>query len=410
MKKLILVLMVFCFQFSFAQDKKVVLVIADGIPADVIEQVHTPNLDQISRDGAYSRAYVGGERGSYSQTPTISAVSYNTMLTGTWVNKHNVWGNDIKDPNYNYWTIFRFMREAYPEKKLGIYSTWLDNRTKLLGDGLPQTGNLQLDFKFDGYELDKETYPHDKQSVYINQIDERVIAEAVKGIKEDSPDLSWVYLQYTDDMGHKHGDSPELIRAVEIADRQIGEIYQAMKFREQYHDEEWKIIIVTDHGRDIITGRGHGGQSVRERTIWIITNLTALNSYFYNYTPAMVDVMPTVARYLDIQVPEERLYELDGIPIVGQVSIADPIVNLKGNNLEVQWTALEEKGIIEILVSTKNDMKAEGKADFYQKLGEFNIRRQKAAIKLPKLLADSNFLKIVIRGENNTLNRWIIKD
>ena len=47
-----------------ARTKKVVFVIADGIPADVLERVPTPNLDAISKKGRYYRAYVGGERGA----------------------------------------------------------------------------------------------------------------------------------------------------------------------------------------------------------------------------------------------------------------------------------------------------------------------------------------------------------
>ena len=66
------------------------MVIVDGIPADLLERTPTPNIDQISTAGGYSRGYVGGEKGGYSQTPTVSAVSYNSMLTGTWVHKHIV--------------------------------------------------------------------------------------------------------------------------------------------------------------------------------------------------------------------------------------------------------------------------------------------------------------------------------
>ena len=88
--------------------RKALFVIVDGISADVIEKIAKPNLDAIAREGGYVRAYVGGQKGTYSQTPTISAVGYNSLLTGTWVNQHNVWDNDIKAPNYQYWTIFRF--------------------------------------------------------------------------------------------------------------------------------------------------------------------------------------------------------------------------------------------------------------------------------------------------------------
>ena len=109
--------------------KKTVFIIVDGIPADVIEKLAPPNLQAIAKAGGYTRSYVGGVKGTYSQTPTISAVGYNSVLTGVWVNKHNVWDNDIAAPNYNYHTIFRFFKEQYPNKKTGVFSSWEDNRT-----------------------------------------------------------------------------------------------------------------------------------------------------------------------------------------------------------------------------------------------------------------------------------------
>jgi len=109
----------------YAQEKprKVVFILLDGISYDVIQQVETPNIDKIAAAAGFSKAYVGGERGAYSESPTISAVGYNSLLTGTWVNKHNVYGNDIRRPNYHYWTVFRFLREANPDAHLAVFST-----------------------------------------------------------------------------------------------------------------------------------------------------------------------------------------------------------------------------------------------------------------------------------------------
>ena len=49
---------------------KVLFIIADGISADVLERTHTPRLDEIIRTGVYRLyAHVGGDRGTYSETP-----------------------------------------------------------------------------------------------------------------------------------------------------------------------------------------------------------------------------------------------------------------------------------------------------------------------------------------------------
>src|SRR5688500_16483648 len=138
---------------SVAQTKrtpKTVFIIVDGIAADVIEKLNPPVLTEMSKAGGFTRAYVGGGKGSYSETPTISAVGYNSLLTGTWANKHNVWDNDIAAPNYHYWNIFRIAEKNNPALKTAIFSTWEDNRTKLIGEGLEQAGAIMLDYKVDG--------------------------------------------------------------------------------------------------------------------------------------------------------------------------------------------------------------------------------------------------------------------
>ncbi|UBM58539.1 alkaline phosphatase family protein [Marinilongibacter aquaticus] len=295
-----------------AQKHKTLVVLVDGIPFDVIEKVSTPNLDAIASDGGFAAAYVGGEKGGVSESPTISAVGYNSMLTGTWANKHNVWGNGIKAPNYAYPTFFQLARAAKPALTLGIFSTWEDNRTKLLGENKAETNHLHLDVKFDGYEKDTVNFPHDANREYIKNIDELVVSKAVESLKgKEAPDISWVYLEYTDDMGHKFGDSPQFYDAVSFEDHLIGNLYETIREREKSLGEEWLVVVTTDHGRSEKDGKGHGGQSARERKTWIVTNQNGLNTRFKSGL-AVVDILPSVCRFMDIEIPQEVAGNLDG--------------------------------------------------------------------------------------------------
>ena len=63
------------------------------------------------------------------------------------------------------------------------------------------------------------------------------------------------------------------------------------------------MVITTDHGRDALTGKSHGGQTDRERTIWIAINSTALNEHFGNL-PGIVDILPSILTHLEIAVPQ----------------------------------------------------------------------------------------------------------
>lgn len=294
-----------------ADRPKVVILLVDGIPADVIERVSTPHLDEIAGANGYARAYVGGMPGHESESPTVSAVSYNSLLTGTWSNKNNVWTNSIKNPNYDYWDIFRIAKHHDQRLRTALYSTWTDNRTKLLGNGLSEAGGSKLDYFADGFELDQQRFPHDDESDYIRQIDALVTKTAASHLHDEGPDLSWVYLQYTDDVAHFFGDSPELDAAVRLMDEQVGEVWKSVKHRQAAYDEDWMVVVTTDHGRDAETGLDHGGQSERERTIWIVTNHPDLNTRF-NDAPAIVDILPSVAAHLKISVPTDVREQLDG--------------------------------------------------------------------------------------------------
>lgn len=388
---------------------KAVYIILDGISADILEKIDTPNIDKIISEGGYTRATTGGIAGGYSESPTASAIGYNNVLTGTWANKHNVYDNDIENPNYEYWSLYRLIETEKPELKTAIYSSWIDNRTKLIGAGLEESGDFEIDIVRDGYDIDTLSFAHD--SAWVREVDNKVVQEAAESLEEDAPDFSWVYLWYTDDTGHTFGDTEEYFESIRNADRQVGEIWSAIQTREENFNEDWLIIITTDHGRALPDGKSHGNQTERERTVWFATNADNLNSYFKNGKVEHVDLYPTIARHLGIEIPKNVSRELDGVPFTGPISLSNLKASLNGDQqLNLEWNSWEETGEVEIKLAATNQYESGG-SDEYISAGTANLTSGQIQIDLTNLLETvPDTIKVVAEAERNSHTVWAVRE
>ncbi len=389
-----------------ARTKKAVYIIVDGIPADMIERLHTPTIFDIASEGGYARAFTGGEIGEYTETPTISAIGYTNLLTSTWLNKHNVDGNDNLKPNYNYWTIFRIAKEQEHPASTGLYSGWTDNRTVLIGEGKEETGKLKIDYVYDGYDHDEARFPHRDKDLHVFDYDEQVSKDAAESIRKDAPDLSWVYLWYTDDAGHIEGNGEYFDEYIRKADEQIGRIWDAVKYREANFDEDWMVVVTTDHGRDD-SGHGHGGQTERERTTWISTNVP-VNTHFGDKNLGIIDIAPSISRYLGFQVPTDILWEQDGIPFIGETDICDLKARRYDEDVMLSWRSyLPKAPAVTIYAATTNNFNTGGR-DRYIEVAKLPAGTTSYKVSLKNLPA-SDFYKFVVVSPNNHLNRWLKK-
>jgi hypothetical protein len=265
-----------------------------------------------------------------------------------------------------------------------------------------------VDLTFDGYELDTLRFPHDKGSFYTHLIDDYVVAKADSCIRASAPDLSWIYLEHTDDMGHRYGDSPQIEEAIGYLDQEMGKIWDAIQYREKNFKEDWLMIITTDHGRDANTGRNHGGQSERERTTWMVSNLKNTNAYWQFSNPAIVDILPTIARFQKIELPKSHVLELDGVPMTGAISVSHPSLVLQRDSLVLGWKSYAKKGKLKIQLSQTNHFKKGGE-DQYQTIANLPQATERFAMKIDSM--QNSYFKFVLQGENNSVNiHWGIFD
>jgi hypothetical protein len=140
---------------------------------------------------------------------------------------------------------------------------------------------------------------------------------------------------------------------------------------------------------------------------WIVTNAKGLNDHFRKQQSSIVDIMPSIARFMNIKIPSGVAKEVDGVPLTGMLSLVHPSVDYKNEKATIRWKAKEKTGKVKIWVATSNNYKTGGK-DEYHLLKEVPLVSQQAVVDLKKF--PSSFYKIVIEGKNNSISRWVMTE
>lgn len=269
---------------------KVLLIGIDGVRPDVLAEVETPHLDALRAGGAWSdRARTGH--------PTVSGPGWSSMLIGVWPEKHGVHSNDFSGNRYHRYPDFLTRIEAVaPDLRTVAIADWLplvadDSGGPLVGDA-PDVKQV-----LDGYELGWDV------------ADSLSVVRAVEEIRGNDPDALFVYLGNPDETSHHHGSiGGEYRAAIAEADRRVGELVAAVRARPTHGEEDWLILVSTDHGRR--PDGGHGGDSPEESTIFYLASGPSTVHGSLAGTPEIVDVAVTALVHLGIAL--DPAWELDG--------------------------------------------------------------------------------------------------
>ena len=149
----------------------------------------------------------------------------------------------------------------------------------------------------------------DAEELGYAQADSHSVAAATEHLTDQDSDAAFVYLGNIDEVGHATSSlSPEYRAAIEAADVQVGELVKALKRRAAYAEEDWLILMSTDHGRS--DDGGHGGPSSQERTIFYLVSGSSASKGSPETVPNIVDVAVTALAHLGVTI--DSAWGLDG--------------------------------------------------------------------------------------------------
>lgn len=257
--------------------KHVLVIGIDGLRPDALIAADTPVLDELIGNGTVTYdAYAGGELGTETQQATSSGPGWSSILTGVWVDKHNVPDNRFSDPRFDQFpSFFTRIREVRPGAFLSSIVHWSP-----INEHIVQDADVEIEVGSDS----------------------EVAVEAAAHLQIEDPDALFLQFDDVDHAGHSYffsPFSPRYLEAVHEADTQIGTVIQALEARPGIEDEDWLIVVTTDHGGFLT---GHGSQLPQVRTIFMIVSGKAALRGEHSPGPGMVAVPETALQHLGIPV------------------------------------------------------------------------------------------------------------
>ncbi len=202
----------------------------DGVDGDVLPFANTPVLDLLKEGGTWT------EQASTQLTgATSSGPGWSSVFTGVEVDKHGVTSNggyENRDP-------------AYP--------TFLLRLDEELGLDVAAAAQWAAIFLILEDDFLAASTGGDEPTVRDWTADQILNADH---------DLLFVHYDDVDHAGHAVGydeTEPEYVASIEQADADIGVLLDAILDRPTVADEEWLIVVTTDHGGT--TGGSHGAMT-----------------------------------------------------------------------------------------------------------------------------------------------------
>ena len=278
---------------SATRRQHVLIVAWDGVRDDERRAARTPHLDALAARGFLAQVRV------HERNATISGPVWSTVFTGVYSDAHGVRDNDFSSNRFDrYPDVISRLLEARPDATAFAGGQWAPLFTTYAGGPL---------FPHGAY-WPPVSQPATQDLATLRAADEATTGRAAAELLNRDHALVFAYLVLADMVGHDQGVTALYRHAIEICDHQLGVLLAAIDARSSRQDEDWTVIVLTDHGhRD--EGH-HGGDSDAERLAWIAAagpEITAESGRLVDHA----DVAAHVLALLGVPIGEG---ELEGVP------------------------------------------------------------------------------------------------
>jgi predicted AlkP superfamily pyrophosphatase or phosphodiesterase len=212
--------------------------------------------------------------------------------------KHGVTDNSFKDHKLSDFPNFlRRYETLRPNARTAALITWKPFRDSLFD--ATKGSRFLVDGDAQGYE----------------RADKEVARAATTLFANENPDIVFAYFGNVDMLGHGYGFHPKSYKytnGIETVDTYIGEMLDALRQRQTYANEDWLIVVCTDHGGQ---GRDHGlGRDVPEiRSGFLLLHGPSVKPGRIDERTTNADVAATVLSHLGVELQPE--WKLDGKPV-----------------------------------------------------------------------------------------------
>ncbi|MGI9430040.1 MAG: alkaline phosphatase family protein [Bythopirellula sp.] len=272
---------------------------------------------QAGYNGAYSdRAFAGGILGTPTQQATSSGPGWSTIHTGVWVDQHNVPNNSFSSPDF---TNNPSYLETLEENVANVHSASIVNWNPI-NDFIVSTVN-------DGNSsMDLISNPTGGDVGVRN-----AVITHINSLGGGNPAAIFVHFDELDGVGHGVGSAnPNYAAKITEIDTQIGDLLDSIVARPTFSNEDWQVIVTSDHGHQDDFDGDHGGQSVVERTVPFIVASESLNQgnlpVSFPQEVSHADVAPTVLDHFGLAIPSHYY----GVSRAAGLPVADPDINGDG--------------------------------------------------------------------------------